>query len=71
MLDVGTGFEGKLGPKWDQNRPQNGSRGEVGSGTDFGSILGRFFVDFGLIFGRFLVDFGSLFMLLYLLGFNT
>ena len=37
----------KLVPKWGQNRPQNGLGSEVGSRTDSGSILGRFWVDVG------------------------
>ena len=36
----------KLGQKSVKNRSQNGLRSEVGSGADFGTILGRFLVDF-------------------------
>ena len=35
-------YKEKLAPKWQLNLSQSGSRGEVGSGADFGSILGRF-----------------------------
>ena len=41
----------KLSQKSIQNRSKNGLRSEVGSGTDFGQILVRFWIDFGSIFG--------------------
>ena len=54
----------KLGPKWTQNQPKNGLRGEISSGTDFGPILDRswtdfdrFWDDFWSILGRCWIDF--------------
>ena len=58
--DFGSQDGPKLVPKWGQNRPQNGLESEVGSRTDFGTILGRFWDQFGLILGRFLIDFGTM-----------
>ncbi len=63
-LDFGPQDGPKLGPNWVQNRAQNGSWGEVGSGIDFEPSLGRFLIDSGPIFGGSLHDFGSLLMLL-------
>ena len=57
-LDLAPQDGPKLAPKWGQSRSQNGLGSEVSSGTDFGTILGRFWDDFGTILGRFLDDFG-------------
>ena len=47
----------KLGPRWGQNRSKTGPGSEIGSGADFGTILGRFWADVGTILGPCLVDF--------------
>ena len=39
-----------LEPKWEENLSKNGFGSEVGSGAEFGSILGRFGTDSGSIF---------------------
>ena len=45
----------KLGPRWGQNRSKTGLGSEVGSRTDSGPILDRFWDDFGPILGGFWV----------------
>ena len=58
--DLGPQDGPKLGPKWDQNRSKTGPGSEIGSGTDLGSILGRFVVEeigSGADFFLFWIDF--------------
>ena len=54
-LDFGPQDGPKLCPRWGQNRSKTGPGSEIGSGTDFGTILDRFWDDFGPILGRFWV----------------
>ena len=60
-LDFGPQDGPKLAPKWCQNRSKNGLGSEVGSRTDVGTILGRFWDPFWSILGRFSVDLGRIF----------
>ena len=41
-LDFGPQDGPKLGPRWGQNRSKIGPGSEIGSGIDFGEMLGRF-----------------------------
>ena len=62
--DFGSQDGPKLAPKLGQNRPQNGLGSEVGSRTDSGPILGRFFVDFGSTLGRLWLIWGRFWLIL-------